>query len=81
MEANAPYITAAVSENHGNRSDCLCLQISGRPHSIEQEPDILEFRTCRDIFQSDPSVHDDASQNPVHTTSAIRPPLADRDHD
>jgi hypothetical protein len=28
MEANAPYITAAVSEHHGNRSDCLCLQIS-----------------------------------------------------
>jgi hypothetical protein len=26
MEANAPYITAAVSEHHGNRSDCLYLQ-------------------------------------------------------
>jgi hypothetical protein len=53
----------------------------GRPRPIEQEPDILEFRTCRSIFQSNLSLHDDASQDPAHSTSAIHPPPAHRDHD
>jgi hypothetical protein len=81
MEANAPYMN-----NRGLRISRKSLGLPmpsdlGRPHSIEQEPDILEFRTCRNIFQSNLSVHDDASQDPAHSTSAIHPPPAHRDYD